>query len=403
MATRTACSPVTATRTTQISCTLAILLTGIGCQAIAPKSPTTSSSTIATSPTTRSNPQNLSPRVAQWSCGGNRRVGVDVRQRPLEGGWLNQEEYCEWDRNGVAPAKITDDTFKPKKLQCIVRTSFDQGRTYYLQQRTYHPRVHQQNNEHFGSVNALKSSYYDTKFNGYAFLVGGREGYHVWDSRIWKQMGETGDTRLAYISDTRKGIIGHCKQFNCKDADETGFLGNCVEGRQSDPLICNVINEIYCSGTYAGPDCKQMFELNLTKRPVIHADPNHIARHGKIDPVLNPQMQLDFAALKVLEPMPSPREDVLYRADYFAPTAIGDTPIKLDLVIPDGLKECHHLVDPMLRKYNRVRDDRKFFESDRTLVECNFPTNTRYYNCDEVAAQLQVRAIFDIQPVSDRQ
>lgn len=337
-------------------------------------------------------------RIAQWSCGGNRRIAVNLEQKSSPDGWLSQEEYCEWDRNGVSPAKVKEDSFKPRSLQCIIRSSFDQGRMYYLQQRTYHPRVDQQNNERFGSVNALKSSYYDTKFNGYAYLVGGREGYHVWDSRVWKKMGETGDTRLAYISDTRKGIVGHCMQFSCKDADETGFLGNCVEGRQSDPLICATINKIYCVGEFADSSCQQALELNLKKRPIVHGDPQHISKNGRIDPVLNPDMQLDFNALKNLDPAPKPREDVLYRADYFAPTSIGDTPIKLDLVIPAGLDQCHHLVDPLLRKNNRVRDDNVFFASDQTLVECNFPRNTIYNNCDEVAAQIQVRAVFDVQP-----
>ncbi|NBX16341.1 MAG: hypothetical protein EBR09_03135 [Proteobacteria bacterium] len=334
--------------------------------------------------------------VTQWACSGNRRPALNHYRQPLSGGWLNQEEYCEWDRNGTPPSKVNSGSAKPAQLTCMVRSGFDQNRAYFLQQRLYKPTPEQQKIEGFSSAGEFKSNYYDTKFNGYAFLVGGREGYHVWDSRVWRKMGEKGDPRGAYISDTRKGIIGHCMQYTCGQPDETGYTGNCVEGRQSDPLICAVINSIYCVGQgQAG--CKQKLELNLAKRPVVHADLNHVQNSSQIDPVLKPDLLLPPAPLDKLSPPPAAREDVLFRSDYTPPTRLGDTPIKLDLVIPDGLAECKHVVDPVLLKSGRVKDPSVFLANDRTLVQCNFAANRKYNNCDEVASQIQVRIALETQ------
>ena len=335
--------------------------------------------------------------VTQWSCSGNRRKAKNHQMVALSGGWLNQEEYCEWDRNGVAPAKVSSTTVKPGQLSCMVRTSFDQDRSYFLQQRLYKATGELQKLEGFANLGEFKSSYYDTKFNGYAFLVGGREGYHVWDTRVWKKMGEKGDPRGAYISDTRKGIIGHCKQYTCSQPDETGYTGNCVDGRQSDPLICAVINNIYCVGA-AQSSCVQKQELNLTKRPVLHADANHVQNAAQLDPVLTPSLQLPPGPLAALNPGPVFREDVLFRSDYTPPTRLGDTPIKLDLVIPDGLSECKHIVDPTLMKSGRVKDAAVFLASDKTLVQCTFANNAKFNNCDEVASQIQVRIVLEAQP-----
>jgi hypothetical protein len=335
--------------------------------------------------------------VTQWACSGNRRKATNHNLQPLSGGWLNQEEYCEWDRNGVAPAKVSSTKVKPGQLSCMVRSSFDQDRSYFLQQRLYKATGEQQKLEGFANLSEFKSSYYDTKFNGYAFLVGGREGYHVWDTRVWKKMGEKGDPRGAYISDTRKGIIGHCKQFTCSQPDETGYTGNCVQGRQSDPLICSVINNIYCVGA-AQSACMQKQELNLTKRPVLHADTNHVQNAAHLDPVLTPSLQLPPGPLAALNPGPVFREDVLFRNDYTPPTRLGDTPIKLDLVIPAGLSECKHIVDPALMKSGRVKDASAFLANDKTLVQCTFTNNTKYNNCDEVASQIQVRIVLEAQP-----
>ncbi|MEY2988442.1 MAG: hypothetical protein RJB13_1963, partial [Pseudomonadota bacterium] len=193
--------------------------------------------------------------VAQWSCAGNRRKAIDHQLKPVNGGWLNQEEYCEWDRNGVAPERVSSVAKKPENLECVVRSTFDQGRSYFLQQRLYQSLQEQEpgSKQPFSTA---KSLFYDTKFNGYSFLVGGKEGYHVWDTRVWKRMGEKGDPRGAYITDTRKGIIGHCQEFSCSQPDEIGYTGNCVAGRQSDPLICNVVNSIYCTGPYRGSQCQ---------------------------------------------------------------------------------------------------------------------------------------------------
>lgn len=335
--------------------------------------------------------------VAQWSCAGNRRKAKDHQLRDLAGGWLNQEEYCEWDRNGIAPAKASPSLAKPAQLTCMVRSSFDQDRAYFLQQRLYKPTAEQQKIEGFSSAGEFKSNYYDTKFNGYAFLVGGREGYHVWDTRVWKKMGEKGDTRGAYISDTRKGIIGHCMQYTCTQPDEIGYTGNCVQGRQSDPLICDVINNIYCVGP-AQNGCVQKQELNLSRRPVLHADANHVKNAAALDPVLNPTLQLPPQPLAKLSPAPAIREDVLFRSDYTPPTRLGDTPIKLDLVVPEGLPECRHIVDPNLVKNGRVPDTAAYLANDRTLVQCTFANNKKYNNCDEVAAQLQLRIVLEAQP-----
>ncbi|MEY4065445.1 MAG: hypothetical protein RIR26_1653 [Pseudomonadota bacterium] len=342
-------------------------------------------------------PSSGGPSVTQWSCGGNRRKAVDHLLRPLAGGWLNQEEYCEWDRSGTPPAMVTGATSKPKQLQCMVRTSFDQNRSYFLQQRLYRAQADQQQAEGFRTLSEFKSNYYDTKFNGYAFLVGGREGYHVWDTRVWKKMGEKGDPRGAYISDTRKGIIGHCKQFTCAQADETGYTGNCVAGRQSDPLICSVVNNIYCVGSAQQKTCTAPAELNLTRRQVLHADANHERNNGTWDPRLSPTLQLPAGPLNALNPAPVFREDVLFRSDYTPPTRLGDTPIKLDLVIPEGLPECKWVVDPTLLNTGRVKDTAAFLANDKTLVQCSFPKNTQYNNCDEVASQLQVRIVFETQ------
>ncbi|MBM3382806.1 MAG: hypothetical protein FJY29_10235 [Betaproteobacteria bacterium] len=336
--------------------------------------------------------------VTQWSCAGNRRKAINHNRQPLPGGWLNQEEYCEWDRNGTPPAFVTQTSTKPAQLKCMVRTSFDQNRTYFLQQRLYKATVEQQRSEGFANLGDFKSSYYDTKFNGYAFLVGGREGYHVWDSRVWKKMGEKGDPRGAYISDTRKGIIGHCMQYTCMQADEIGYTGNCVAGRQSDPLICSVINSIYCISGAGQNGCKQTTELNLTKRPALHADANHVTNSAALDPVINPTLMLPPGPLNALSPAPTFREDVLFRSDYAPPTRLGDTGIKLDLVIPETLPECKWVVDPTLLNTGRVTDPAKFLANDKTLVQCSFAKNTRYNNCDEVASQLQVRIVFDTQP-----
>lgn len=334
--------------------------------------------------------------VTQWSCAGNRRMATDHNRKLLPGGWLNQEEYCEWDRNGTAPAKATASSIKPAQLTCMVRSSFDQDRAYFLQQRLYKPTVEQQRLEGFSSLGEFKSQYYDTKFNGYAFLVGGREGYHVWDTRVWKKMGEKGDPRGAYITDTRKGIIGHCMQYTCQQPDEIGYTGNCVQGRQSDPLICSVINNIYCVG--AGQSgCKQKQELNLTKRPVLHADANHVQNAAALDPILNPGLELPPQPLAKLNPSPVFREDVLFRSDYTPPTRLGDTPIKLDLVIPEGLPECKLVVDPNLVKSGRVKNPAEFLANDKTLVQCSFSNNKKYNNCDEVASQIQVRIVLDTQ------
>jgi hypothetical protein len=335
--------------------------------------------------------------VAQWACSGNRRLALNHQRQPLAGGWLNQEEYCEWDRNGTPPARVTSTSAKPAQLTCMVRSGFDQDRAYFLQQRLYKPTPEQQKVEGFSSSGEFKSNYYDTKFNGYAFLVGGREGYHVWDTRVWKKMGEKGDPRGAYISDTRKGIIGHCMQYTCSQPDEIGYTGNCVQGRQSDPLICSVINSIYCVGQgQAG--CLQRQELNLTKRPVLHADPNHVQNAAALDPVLTPSLLLPPAPLDRLNPAPAVREDVLFRSDYTPPTRLGDTPIKLDLVIPEGLSECKHVVDPQLLKSGRVKDPAVFLANDKTLVQCSFSGNKKYNNCDEVASQIQVRIVLETQP-----
>ncbi|MEN9528529.1 MAG: hypothetical protein RI932_402 [Pseudomonadota bacterium] len=336
--------------------------------------------------------------VTQWSCAGNRRLAINHLRQPLPGGWLNQEEYCEWDRNGTPPAIVSKGSSKPSQLQCMVRTSFDQNRSYFLQQRLYKATAEQQRSEGFASLSDFKSSYYDTKFNGYAFLVGGREGYHVWDTRVWKKMGEKGDPRGAYISDTRKGIIGHCMQYTCAQADEIGYTGNCVAGRQSDPLICSVINSIYCVGGAAQNGCKQTSELNLTKRPILHADANHVKNSAQLDPVLTPTLALPPGPLNALTPGPGVREDVLFRTDYTPPTRLGDTPIKLDLVIPESLPECKLVVDPALLKAGRVTDTAKYLANDKSLVQCSFSNNTRYNNCDEVASQLQVRIVFETQP-----
>lgn len=335
--------------------------------------------------------------VTQWACSGNRRKAINHNREAIAGGWLNQEEYCEWDRNGVAPEKVSASTAKPAQLTCMVRSSFDQDRAYFLQQRLYKPTAEQQKLEGFKSLSEFKSHYYDTKFNGYAFLVGGREGYHVWDTRVWKKMGEKGDPRGAYISDTRKGIIGHCMQYTCAQPDEIGYTGNCVQGRQSDPLICSVINSIYCVGP-AQSGCKQKQELNLSKRPVLHADANHVQNAGSLDPVLNPSLMLPPEPLAKLNPGPVFREDVLFRSDYTPPTRLGDTPIKLDLVIPEGLPECKHVVDPNLLKAGRVKDPAVFLANDKTLVQCSFAKNTKYNNCDEVASQIQVRIVLEAQP-----
>lgn len=334
--------------------------------------------------------------VTQWACSGNRRKATNHQLQPLAGGWLNQEEYCEWDRAGVPPAKVTSTTVKPSQLTCMVRSSFDQERAYFLQQRLYKATPEQQKAEGFASLGEFKSTYYDTKFNGYAFLVGGREGYHVWDTRVWKKMGEKGDPRGAYISDTRKGIIGHCMQYTCAQPDETGYTGNCVQGRQSDPLICSVINNIYCVGS-AQQGCTQKRELNLTKRPVLHGNANHL-QNASLDPVLNPSLQLPPEPLAKLNPGPVFREDVLFRSDYTPPTRLGDTPIKLDLVIPEGMPECKHVVDPNLIKNGRVTDQAAFLANDKTLVQCTFNNNTKYNNCDEVASQVQVRIVLEAQP-----
>lgn len=334
--------------------------------------------------------------ATQWSCAGNRRRAVDHRLRELPGGWLNQEEYCEWDRNGTPPAIVTPASTKPAQLQCMIRTSFDQNRTYFLQQRLYRATTEQQKAEGFSTLGEFKSHYYDTKFNGYAFLVGGREGYHVWDTRVWKKMGEKGDPRDAYISDTRKGIIGHCKQFTCAQADETGYTGNCVAGRQSDPLICSVINSIYCVG-FGESKCEKSRVLNLTQRPVNHADSSHLQKSIGVDPVLSPNLLLPSSPLMVLNPVPVVKEDVLFRSDYIPPTRLGDTPIKIDLAIPEGLPECKWIVDPTLIKNGRVADASKQLDNDKTLVQCSFPKNTRFHNCDEVASQLQARLILETQ------
>jgi hypothetical protein len=335
--------------------------------------------------------------VTQWSCAGNRRLAINHNRQPLPGGWLNQEEYCEWDRNGTPPAFVSQSSSKPAQLQCMVRTSFDQNRKYFLQQRLYKATVEQQRSEGFANLGDFKSSYYDTKFNGYAFLVGGREGYHVWDTRVWKKMGEKGDPRGAYISDTRKGIIGHCMQFTCAQPDETGYTGNCVAGRQSDPLICSVINNIYCIGGASQNACRQTAELNLTKRPILHADANHVKNSAYLDPVINPTLMLPPGPLNALSPSPVFREDVLFRTDYTPPTRLGDTPIKLDLVIPESLPECKLIVDPSLVSSGRVTDTAKYLANDKTLVQCSFSNNTRYNNCDEVASQLQARIVFETQ------
>ena len=334
--------------------------------------------------------------VAQWSCAGNRRKAIDHQLKPVSGGWLNQEEYCEWDRNGVAPERVSVATAKPSQLQCVVRSSFDQGRSYFLQQRLYQ-QPSQQGSENTQGALPAKSYYYDTKFNGYSFLVGGKEGYHVWDTRVWRKMGEKGDPRGAYITDTRKGIIGHCQEFSCSQPDEIGYTGNCVSGRQSDPLICNVVNSIYCTGPYSGDRCKRTLELNLTRRPVVHAQKDHIQKYGAVDPVLNPKLQLSSKALDSLSPVPVVREDVLFRADYIPPTRLGDTPIKLDLIVPDSLPECRHVVDPALLKNGTVTDADSFLVHDKTLVQCLFVPNERYNNCDEVASQIQVRLVFETQ------
>lgn len=336
--------------------------------------------------------------VTQWSCAGNRRKAIDHRLQPVSGGWLNQEEYCEWDRNGVAPERVSSSTARPEQLQCVIRTSFDQKRTYFLQQRLYAPAASRSSTGGSSPVDPLKSSFYDTKFNGYAFLVGGTEGYHVWDTRVWKKMGERGDPRGAYITDRRKGIIGHCMQFSCSQPDETGYTGNCVAGRQSDPLICNVVNSLYCSGAYADESCKQSLELNLTRRPIVHADPEHIRKSASLDPVITPQLRLPPAPLFQLTPVPVVREDVLFRSDYTPPTQLGDTPIKLDLIVPDTLPECRYVVDPTLLKNKRVADAEEFLRNDKTLVQCLFVRNETYHNCDEVAAQIQARLVFETQP-----
>jgi len=336
--------------------------------------------------------------VTQWSCAGNRRKAISHQLRELPGSWLNQEEYCEWDRNGTPPSIVTSTSVKPPQLQCMIRASFDQNRTYFLQQRLYKATVEQQRAEGFSSLSEFKSNYYDTKFNGHAFLVGGREGYHVWDTRVWKKMGEKGDPRGAYISDTRKGIIGHCKQFTCAQPDETGYTGNCVAGRQSDPLICSVINSIYCIGGTAQSGCKQSSELNLSKRTVLHADANHVNNSGSLDPVLSPALLLPPGPLNALNPGPVFREDVLFRSDYTPPTRLGDTAIKLDLVIPEGLPECKLVVDPALLKAGRVTDANAHLANDKTLVQCAFVNNSRFNNCDEIASQMQVRIVFETQP-----
>jgi len=334
--------------------------------------------------------------VAQWSCAGNRRKAIDHTLKPVAGGWLNQEEYCEWDRHGVAPERVSASTEKPEQLQCVVRSSFDQGRSYFLQQRLYRP-LSQQNTVNPQDAAAEKSRFYDTKFNGYSFLVGGKEGYHVWDTRVWKKMGERGDPRGAYITDTRKGIIGHCQEFSCSQPDEIGYTGNCVAGRQSDPLICNVVNSIYCAGPYAGDQCKRSLELNLTRRPVIHADKQHVRKFAAVDPVLNPDLQLPARPLAQLSPGPVVREDVLFRGDYTPPTRLGDTPIKLDLIVPESLPECRHVVDPALLQNGTVTDAESFLKHDKTLVQCLFVRNNKYNNCDEVASQIQVRLVFETQ------
>lgn len=337
--------------------------------------------------------------VAQWGCAGNRRKAIDHRLKPVAGGWLNQEEYCEWDRNGTPPESVSSSSTKPEQLQCVVRSSFDQGRSYFLQQRLYRPLDQRLTGNQQQDIARVKSYFYDTKFNGYAFLVGGKEGYHVWDTRVWKKMGERGDPRGAYITDTRKGIIGHCKEFSCSQPDETGYTGNCVAGRQSDPLICNVVNSIYCAGAYAGENCKQSLELNLTRRPILHADPEHVRKYAALDPVLNPDLRLPSPPLTQLSPAPGVREDVLFRADYMPPTRLGDTPIKLDLVIPDSLPECRYVVDPALLKNNSVTNADEFLKNDKTLVQCLFVRNEKFSNCDEVASQIQVRLVFETQPL----
>jgi hypothetical protein len=335
--------------------------------------------------------------VTQWGCSGNRRKAMNQRLEVHPGGWLNQEEYCEWDRNGIPPSQVSANLTKPSQLSCTFRTSFDQDRAYFLQQRLYKPRTDPQHAEGFASLGEFKSSFYDTKFNGYAFLVGGREGYHVWDTRVWKKMGERGDPRDAYISDTRKGIIGHCMQFTCSQPDEIGYTGNCVKGRQSDPLICSVVNKIYCIGDEQR-NCAQTQELNLTKRPIVHADANHVQNAAALDPVITPHLKLPRAPLDALNPAPVFREDVLFRSDYTPPTRLGDTPIKLDLIIPVGLNECQYAVDPTLLKAGRVKDQAAFLASDKTLVQCRFSNNRRFNNCDEVASQIQVRLSLETQP-----
>jgi hypothetical protein len=130
---------------------------------------------------------------------------------------------------------------------------------------------------------------------------------------------------------------------------------------------------------------------------VLHADVNHERNNGKWDPVLNPSLQLPSGPLDALNPAPVFREDVLFRNDYTPPTRLGDTPIKLDLVIPEGMTGCKWVVDPVLLSTGRVKDASAFLANDKTLVQCSFPTNTQYNNCDEVAAQLQVRIVFETQ------
>jgi hypothetical protein len=186
-------------------------------------------------------------------------------------------------------------------------------------------------------------------------------------------------------------------QKGCDEPDEVGYLGNCVSGRQSDPLICSVVNAIYCSGSATG--CKKTEELDFKERAVINGDTNHVSKWALWDPALNPNLKLLPTQLLQLNPPPTVLEDVLFRSDYTPPTRLGDTPIKLDLVAPLSLPECKHIIDPAVRNSGLVVSEQEYLRNDKTLMECSFPENTKYNNCDEVASQIQVRLNLDTKPL----